>query len=60
MAIDMDQLNPLLARWTTAELTDDFVGIGVLAQQSGDWRLASIHMSYIVGAPAASPVPGRS
>ena len=31
----------------------------VLVQQSGAWRLAGIHMSFIAGTPGAPPIPGR-
>lgn len=31
----------------------------VLVSQSGAWRLASIHLSFIAGTPGAPPVPGR-
>ena len=30
----------------------------VLVRQAGNWRLASLHMSFIAGTPGAPPVPG--
>jgi ketosteroid isomerase-like protein len=30
----------------------------VVARQSGDWRLAGIHYSFIAGTPGAPPLPG--
>ncbi len=31
----------------------------VLLNQSGAWRLAGVHYSFIAGAPGAPPVPGQ-
>jgi ketosteroid isomerase-like protein len=31
----------------------------VLLNQSGGWRLAGVHYSFIAGTPGAPPVPGR-
>ena len=30
----------------------------VLVRQSGSWRLATVHMSFMAGTPGAPPVPG--
>jgi ketosteroid isomerase-like protein len=32
----------------------------VLVSDSGTWRLAAIHMSFIAGTPGAPPIPGAS
>jgi ketosteroid isomerase-like protein len=31
-----------------------------LIKESGQWRLAGIHMSFIAGTPGAPPIPGKA
>lgn len=58
-AVTITALNQVTGTFGGNPLPTDLRVTAVLAREDGEWRLATLHMSFVAGTPGAPPVPGR-